>query len=258
MLVESAIRKGLTKPFHYSFHTAPPIWDSNKSQPAQTVIAEPEGQYVRFVSEEATEKKNGYKEGWILEDDLQVIGQLNDTYILCQDKDALLMIDQHAAHERIIYETLKGANTPSFTEKQVFLIPYRLDLSLKDSRVLQGNLGKLVAMGLEFEHFGGNTFLLRSAPTILLDVRWEELLRDLIPLLEERNHLNKELVLDRMMISMACHGAIKAGKRLSQEEMHRLINSLKRLTIPTHCPHGRPVFWKLSRFEIERMFKRVV
>jgi DNA mismatch repair protein MutL len=168
------------------------------------------------------------------------------------------MFDQHAAHERIVYETLKKTYLSSQIERQPFLIPPKLELSLKDRRVIMGKLDQLNGLGLELEHFGGSTFLLRSIPSILVDVRWEEFLIDLIPILEEEGDFSREKVLDRLWTVMACHGAIRAGMRMSRDEMTQLLNQLERMDLPTHCPHGRPIFKMFKYYEIEKIFKRVV
>jgi DNA mismatch repair protein MutL len=189
---------------------------------------------------------------------LRVIGGLRDTYILCQGRDGLVMVDQHAAHERIMYERLKEAHGGRPLERQAFLIPQEIEFPLKEARVLLKHLEALQAMGLELEHFGGNSFLLRSVPSFLTGAAWDRLLADMIPLLEEERDWTDLKALDELWTVMACHGAIRAGQRLSREEMSSLLAQLEGTQVPGHCPHGRPVFRKISYDEIERMFKRVV
>ncbi|MFH1349509.1 MAG: DNA mismatch repair endonuclease MutL [Pseudomonadota bacterium] len=224
----------------------------------QMVMAEQEWDYSGPIQMVPEYKEKDWSEEPAGKEALHIIGQLNNTYILCQSNEALLMIDQHAAHERIVYEALKGSSLSSPSERQLFLLPYRLELPLKDGRVLQGNLDKLLRLGLEFEHFGGSTFILRSAPSILLDVEWENFLSDLIPLLEDEPDIDSKTTLDKLLTTMACHGAIRAGHRMSQEEMVGLLNQLKEMNLPTHCPHGRPIYKRFTFYEIEKMFKRVL
>ena len=119
----------------------------------------------------------------------QILGQLRNTYILCQTSEGLLMVDQHAAHERIVYETLQKSLKESRVEIQPFLIPYKVELPPREGRILQDGIDALKEFGLEIEHFGGGTFLLRSVPTILLDAQWEELVSDLISMLAEEKDL---------------------------------------------------------------------
>lgn len=198
------------------------------------------------------------QEGPLLRVRPQVIGQLKDTYILCQAGDGLLLVDQHAAHERVVYETLKRSYQGAGIERQAFLIPHKLELSLAEAAVVQGKLVALQELGVELEPFGGGTFLLRCVPAVLVEARWEAFVRDLMEVLGTDEDLSHEGALDRVMTVMACHGAIRAGKRLSRQEMERLLGQLEEMDLPTNCPHGRPVLKKFTYHEIERMFKRVV
>ena len=189
----------------------------------------------------------------------RLIGQLRDTYLLFQSDDGLLMIDQHAAHERILYENLKKRYMDLKIDVQPFLIPVRIETSFKDGRMLLEKVNQLGCLGFEIEHFGGNTFILRAVPSILVNVNWDEFISDLISVLEKNTGpLTVDKSMDEVLTVMACHGAIKAGQRLSQREMINLLEELDNLDLPTNCPHGRPVFKKLSYYDIEKMFKRVV
>ncbi len=194
----------------------------------------------------------------LLEKQINILGQLKNTYILCETAEGLLMVDQHAAHERIVYESLKKSHESAKIETQSLLIPHGLEFSQKESRIVLDKIGSLTGMGVELEHFGGNTFLLRSVPAILIDANWEDFLPELISVLEEEGDISQENALDRIFTTMACHGAIRAGKRLSKAEMTLLMNQLEKTALPTNCPHGRPVSKRVSYYEIEKMFKRVV
>ncbi|MEE9611791.1 MAG: hypothetical protein V3W19_11090, partial [Desulfatiglandales bacterium] len=232
--------------------------DTKNSQISGMVMAEPAKGYSGIEQGETAESGISFQQQYLVRETPQVIGQLNDTYLLCQTKEGLLIIDQHAAHERVVYETLKNSFHASHIESQSFLIPHELEVSLKEGRILETKLGELATMGLELEHFGGSTFLLRSVPSILVDVQWKNFLLDLIPVLEEEGDLTNDRAMDKLLTVMACHGAIRAGKRMSQEEMNLLLNQLEKMNLPTHCPHGRPIFRKFTQYELEKMFKRVV
>ncbi len=221
-------------------------------------VAEPEGVYSGSVDKSSDYSKNLFQEQYLVRQSPQIIGQLRDTYILCQSDEGLLLVDQHAAHERIVYESLKKAYQSMKIEGQSFLIPHRLEFSLKEGRVIEEKMHQLSQLGVELEHFGGSTFLLRSVPTILVDAEWGTFLLDLVPVLEEAEDLSNDKAMDKFLTVMACHGAIRAGKRLSQQEMISLISQLQKMDLPTNCPHGRPVFRQFSYYEIEKMFKRVV
>jgi len=237
-------------------------YDWEKS-PAQDVgkgasAAEPKGEYGDVKLSEESIHEPAQEEGGLVTEGPRILAQLGGTYILCETDEGLLMIDQHAAHERIVYESLKRAIRSSRTETQYLLIPHQLELSRKDSRIILENLDQLAALGFEIDHFGGNTFLLRSVPSILVNVRWKEFFADLIALLEELGDVGKEEALDRFLVMAACHGAIKAGLQLSRDEMLHLIEELNTLDLPTNCPHGRPVFKEFRYHEIEKMFRRVL
>ncbi len=196
--------------------------------------------------------------GRLFGDRLEIIGQLNKTYILCQVEDGLLMIDQHAAHERIVYEKLKACMRESRTESQPFLIPPSIEFSPKDARMLSRHLDHLAGLGVEMEPFGGTTFLVRSVPSVMVDANWQEFIKDLSPILEKNDDLSREDALDAMLSVMACHGAVRAGHPLAIDEMRNLVEQLNAAQLPGHCPHGRPVAKKFTYYDIEKMFKRIV
>jgi DNA mismatch repair protein MutL len=229
-----------------------------KAQIPEWRVEEPEGVYSGSVDKSSDYSKNLFQGQYLVRQSPQIIGQLRDTYILCQSDEGLLLVDQHAAHERIVYESLKKAYQSMKIEGQAFLIPHRLEFSLNEGRVIEEKTHQLKQLGVELEHFGGSTFLLRSVPTLLVDAEWEGFLLDLVPVLEEEEDLSNDKAMDKFLTVMACHGAIRAGKRLSQQEMISLISQLQKMDLPTNCPHGRPIFRQFSYYEIEKMFKRVV
>jgi DNA mismatch repair protein MutL len=194
----------------------------------------------------------------LFDDRLEIIGQLKKTYILCQADDGLLIIDQHAAHERTVYEKLKVCMKESRMESQPFLIPPSVEFSPKDARMLSRHLDRLAVLGVEMEPFGGNTFLVRSVPSVMVNANWMEFIKDLSPILEKNVDLSREDVLDAMLSVMACHGAVRAGQPLSFDEMRHLVEELNAAELPTHCPHGRPVAKKFTYYDMEKMFKRIV
>jgi len=187
----------------------------------------------------------------------RIIGQLGYTYILCETSNGLMIVDQHAAHERIVYEHLKKSIAAERIEMQALLIPHELELSTKEARVLLEKGDGLRRFGLEFDHFGGNTFLLTSVPVLLKNVNWQSFVSELVTQLTEEAP-DEATLFDACATLMACHGAIRAGQRLNPEEMDRLLADLGGMDLPTNCPHGRPVFRQFTYPEMERMFKRVV
>ena len=257
--IVSCIERTLTEHFHAI--TEPLPWDMpenmNRDFPAQADIADP---FPEYISSAQGLKELPAKDstGVMFRQGPQVIGQLGNTYILCQEKDGLIVIDQHAAHERIMYEKLKKSFLGSRIEVQTLLTPYKLEMTVKETRVLLQKGPELSDFGIEIDHFGGNTFLLRSAPAILCkNVQWDSFISELISELEEGD-LDKEAILDKILTLMACHSAIRAGYHMAYEEMTRLISRLTEMDLPTNCPHGRPTFRRLTYYELEKMFKRVI
>ncbi len=188
-----------------------------------------------------------------------VIGQLRNTYILCQTEDGLLMVDQHAAHERIVFESLTRTLSGGSIPIQPFLIPKRVELTAREVAVLEENADTLVRVGLEIEPFGGTTVLLRAVPAVLVDADSEAFLRELLArLMESGGGSNGGSGMDDVLAVMACHGSVRAGKALSEREMTSLLEELENADLPTNCPHGRPVSRLISWSELERMFKRTV
>ena len=186
-----------------------------------------------------------------------IVGQLGNTYILCETTNGLMIVDQHAAHERIVYEHLRKSIADAHIEAQTLLIPQELEFSAKETRVLLEMGEKLRPLGIELDHFGGNSFLLRAVPALLKRVEWQPFLSELISDYAE-NASDPTDLFDASVMLMACHGAIRAGQSLTQEEMTRLVTELGEMDLPTNCPHGRPIFRQLTFREMERMFKRVV
>jgi len=216
-------------------------------------VAEPSQQYLRIepqapISWEAQSPQEHSR----------ILGQLWNTYLVCQTPDGLLLVDQHAAHERVVYESLRKNVRDSRIERQAFLIPQKLELPLRESRIVLEKREELFRLGFEIEDFGGGTLTLRSVPSIMLNTGWQAFFSEIVSLLEEGEIVTHEKTMDKLLTVMACHGAIRAGQRLSQDEMGSLLTQLEESSLPTNCPHGRPVSKKFTCYEIEKMFRRVV
>jgi DNA mismatch repair protein MutL len=219
--------------------------------------SEPAWNYSRPVQSQTAPPKSEALTQPLFKETPQVIGQLSNTYILCQVRGGLLMVDQHAAHERIVYETLKNGVNNSRIEAQTLLMPYRLELTTKEKRIALKRRSQLDRFGIELDHFGGNTFLLRSVPAILKNVQWDSFFSEFITELED-DELEEGIFLDKVLTVMACHGAIRAGQSMNHHEINHLLSQLQGTEIPTNCPHGRPIFKHFTYYEIEKMFKRVI
>ncbi|HDG96606.1 MAG TPA: DNA mismatch repair endonuclease MutL [Desulfobacterales bacterium] len=193
----------------------------------------------------------------LLDEEVRLLGQLNSTYILCEGREGLIIIDQHAAHERVLYDKLMKAINESSLEVQTLLLPRTIEVSVREKRVLEENKEVLSELGIEVEDFGGQAILLRAIPSILENADWELLISQLISILEQ-NRVRREVLLDHVIAVLACHGAIRAGDRLTDSEMESLLQQLNEAALPTNCPHGRPVLRKITYYELEKMFKRVI
>jgi DNA mismatch repair protein MutL len=228
--------------------------DTARERPAEG-ISEPQPAF--FGEKDAARPERSLQESFLPPEGFRVLAQLAETYILCEGKDGLLLIDQHAAHERVLYESLRKSFRNGRVETQGFLVPHRMEFSLKDGRLLERSLESLRQMGLEIEPFGGSSFVLRSVPSVLIHASLEEMFVEILPALDQ-GALNPEGVLDAMLTVMACHGAIRANQSLTPLEMSTLVEQLFRTDLPTNCPHGRPTMKKFGYDELARMFKRVL
>lgn len=192
-------------------------------------------------------------------DEYHLIGQVFETYWLVEYHDHLYIIDQHAAHERVLYErTLKSMKTREFTS-QMISPPIILDLTMQEADLLNQYMEQFTRIGFEFEEFGQESFAVRSVPDNLFSIAKKELLLQMLDGLsdEVNRNLSPELV-DEKVASMSCKAAVKGNMKLSAAEVDTLIGELLRLENPYHCPHGRPTIIAMSRRELEKKFKRIV
>ena len=254
--VKTVLDESLRQKAAALFHVPVPSMESIEEKGGR--IAESTREYAAYPAEKMISHRPALQVPLMIKECPVVLGQLKETYILCETKEGLLLVDQHAAHERRVYEKLKRAYDSSSLECQPFLIPPRVEFSPSESRTILKRMEELSELGITLEHFGGETFMVRSVPNLLVDVHWVTFLRELIAVLEEQGAVKGDQVVDRLLALMACHGAIRAGQRLSYEEMVALVEQLEDAEVPTNCPHGRPVFKRLSFHEIEKMFRRVL
>jgi DNA mismatch repair protein MutL len=189
-------------------------------------------------------------------DDLYILGQVSNTYIVASTRQGLVLIDQHVAHERVLYEQLCYKRGALPIPKQHLLTPETLQLSRRDALLLHEKLPELEAIGFELEPFGVDTYLIRAVPAALKGDPVQTL-RDIVDELVELS-VSKRLPVAReqIWITTACKLAVKAGDPLSMPEMRKLIENLARTENPYLCPHGRPITIILTWQEIERKFKR--
>ncbi|WP_457553010.1 DNA mismatch repair endonuclease MutL [Desulfobacula sp.] len=190
---------------------------------------------------------------------LTILGQVLGTYIIAQKNNSLMLVDQHAAHERVVYETLKKRYQTLCVQSQDLLIPETLDLTHKEADLLISILEDLSELGIRIEPFGGTTFVVKSIPQLIEKKQIKPLVMEIIEnFLETHDLSSKDKWLEACLISMACHTAIRANKILLPEEMAQLLFDLEKCDNPFHCPHGRPTIVSLDARQMEKLFKRVV
>lgn len=186
---------------------------------------------------------------------LEPLCQIANSYILAKDDRGLIVIDQHAAHERVMYEMFLGRSERS-TTSQPLLSPLAIDLLPHEKAILEREIKTLQKTGFEIESFGGNTFTITSVPSPLKDENIEKILKDVLQDLSDGTHKSVQEPEYRMICYMACRGAVKFGQALSMEEMRSLLQSLSKVKNPHTCPHGRPTHLSLSLSELEKRFGR--
>ena len=188
---------------------------------------------------------------------LQILGQYHQSYILCQDGPDLILIDQHAAHERVGFEKLRHAYSAGKIPSQRLLFPEVLELDFNSATALGEHRQELELLGFEIEPFGGNSFALKAIPQLLEKQNVSGLVVDIALELERIGHTAQlRESIDEILILMACHSVIRANQALSTIEIRALFQELDRIDFKANCPHGRPVMQRMTLTEIERLFRR--
>jgi DNA mismatch repair protein MutL len=189
---------------------------------------------------------------------MEVIGQLGGIYILTTTESGeLVLVDQHAAHERIVYEKLKAALAKTGVARQILLIPEIVELDEADVERLLAHSKELAQFGVVLESFGPGAVALRETPALLGEIDGEGLVRDLA---EHVAEWDENLPLERRLLhfaaTMACYGSVRAGRRLKAEEMTALLREMEVTPNSGQCNHGRPTYVELKLADIERLFGR--
>lgn len=190
----------------------------------------------------------------------RIIGQVFSTYWLVEYRKELYIIDQHAAHEKVLYERIMATAKNKTYSSQQLLPPIVLTLSLREQEVLSKREAELTSLGYEIEHFGGNEYSIRAVPADLFGISEKELILEFIDEMAEdmiAPTSGGKSILERVA-SLSCKAAVKANHTFSYEEASALIKELLTLENPYHCPHGRPVIIAMSQYELERKFKRIL
>ena len=182
--------------------------------------------------------------------------QLHKTYILSETADGVILVDQHAAHERIVYEKLKAALAGSRIARQLLLIPEIVEMTEEDAEIVLEHRDKLAESGLVLESFGPGAVIVRETPSLLGHCELQSLVRDLVHELKESANGGVEAKLHAICATMACHGSVRAGRPMRIDEMNALLREMETTPNAAQCNHGRPTFVELSRADLERLFER--
>jgi DNA mismatch repair protein MutL len=193
---------------------------------------------------------------------LRVLGQSRNTYIVAETDDALLFIDQHIAHERVLYERMMNGATQKADQwgvvAQHLIVPQTLELGSREAKVVSERLGALEKAGFLLESFGGETFIVRAVPATIAHKSYLETLREIIDEMTQSTLSRRLLVPHESAVIMAsCKMAVKKGDPLTLDEMTRLLLELSEMQNPFTCPHGRPVLIALTHHEMDRKFHRI-
>lgn len=190
--------------------------------------------------------------------DHKVIGQLFDTYWLIEFDDKLFIMDQHAAHEKVLYERFMKRAMEGKPASQQLMPPQIITLTLAAGQVLKENLDIITQMGFEIESFGGNEYAVRAVPVELYGASGKDMVMEIIDdLMENPGRVSGETIKSRIA-TMACKAAVKGNNRLQTAEIKELVRELLTLENPYNCPHGRPTMISMSKYELEKKFKRIV
>ena len=214
----------------------------------ETYGAKPEGSYEQgsFLKEEEMAKQ-------------KIIGQLFDTYWLVEYNDRLFIVDQHAVHEKVMYEKLKKQFEKKEFTSQAISPPIVITLSMREADVLERFKEQFTKLGFEIEHFGGAEYSICGVPGNLYRLNTRDVLIEMLDELTDgiSERATTDVILDKIA-SMSCKAAVKGSQRLSLPEMEQLMKDLMKLDNPYNCPHGRPTIIAMSKYEIEKKFKRIV
>jgi DNA mismatch repair protein MutL len=191
--------------------------------------------------------------------DMRVIGQFHNTYIVCESEAGLILIDQHAAHERVLFEQFSARSTGAQSSAQRLLVPETVELGYREAGILEKIIPDLAEPGLDIEPFGGNTFVVKAVPGLLAGREIKPILIEIVEKIAAVGAApGLAEALDQSRMVMACHAAIRANQALSHTQIKGLLTGLDGCRNPSHCPHGRPtwIHWEIRN--LEKSFKRVV
>ena len=188
----------------------------------------------------------------------RIIGQLFETYWMVEYEDKLFIIDQHAAHEKVLYEKNMGRISKKQFASQSLSPPIILTLSVEEAEILERYAEQIAAFGYEVEPFGGKEYAVTAVPADFADIDVKMMFLEMLDDFANISGSDSPNAILEKVASMSCKAAVKGNQHLSRAEAERLIDELLELENPYHCPHGRPTIISMTKYEIEKKFKRIV
>ncbi len=270
---KSPVRKPVSPPMPLPRARDIPVFNDSPKQSysfqqrKNPVVRDPEPVYLKSDPEPDREVPAREKERPVTEavekgrfGRMNVLGQLHNTYLICESQDnGLVLIDQHAAHERVLYEKLKAGSSENPYPAQKLLIPETIDLGYREASILEQLVPEFNCFGLDLTPFGGNTFVVKAVPALISDKAAGPLILSIVEkAMEIGLSQGIDHVLDECLMIMACHGAIRANQPLSHLEMKALLDQMDRCDNPSNCPHGRPTWINWTIKSLEKSFKRIM
>jgi DNA mismatch repair protein MutL len=188
---------------------------------------------------------------------LRILGQVQGTYIICEGEKGLILIDQHAAHERLLFEKYKKEYETGSISSERLLIPIAMELSTEESFILMSHLEAFQSMGFEMDPIGERVYAIRSTPSLIDQRDPQERVREI---LDELSFMKREgrgaEAIHTILVTLACHAAVRGNFGLRREEMEELVGTLSPFNLSITCPHGRPIFFVIPLEELAKKFKR--
>lgn len=242
--VKNAIAKGYTP--SKSVKSLGPGYPNTYNGPSR----EPVGDVMSLHEDVMGLAKKGYFAN------LLVLGQLKKSYIICGDDKGVVIIDQHAAHERVAFENLMEEFSKNTVSVQKLLFPIEFELKGEKALILKDNLQRFEALGFLIEGFGKNSFMIRGVPEMLSDTDHIRTIDDILEMMSEYSQKAQDEMTEEIIKSMACRSSVRFSKSLSKEEINSLLDQLDGLKDALTCPHGRPFMVSLDEGELKKLFKR--
>lgn len=227
-----------------------PEWERAALNPQPSAPADLKGEQISLFEDKLLSKEH-VKEH-------RIIGQVFDTYWIVHFQDKLFLIDQHAAHEKVLYERMKKSMANREFTSQILNPPIILTLNMAEAALLEKYRERFNEIGFEIEEFGGREYALRAVPDNLFGLADKELFLEMLDGLAAQTDALSIETIDDKIATMSCKAAVKGNSRLSTAEIHALIDELLTLENPYNCPHGRPTIISMSKYDLEKKFKRIV